>query len=831
MQGGISTFEAKALLKQHGYNELPSAKPKNIWKIALEVIIEPMFLLLLACGSIYVLLGDYTEGLILLCWVFIIIFITFYQHRKTEASLEALRKLSSPRALVLRDGIQIRIAGREVVPGDILLLNEGDRVPADAIILESSYLTMDESLLTGESIPVLKQSTNENSNNINLIFSGTLVIKGKAKAKVLSTGTTTQFGKIGLTLQSISSDKTRLQEEMKTVIRNLFFISGFISLGIFLSYYFTTGGFLQSLLNSLAAAMALLPEEFPVVLTIFVTIGAWRLSKINVLNRKPSAIETLGSATVLCSDKTGTITQNKMEIASLYTNGIVYSRHDFALNKKHITDLVDVLYHASASESIDPMEKAIITEFETLELPIKNLTLIKEYPLSNDLFVMTRIFQSPTLKDNIAYCKGSPEAIFSLCHLPKIETLNLTTIVHELAKKGLRVIGAAKCELKKEKLPKEQNEFDFQFVGLVAFEDPIRPEVPNAIKECNQAGIKVIMITGDYPETAKSIASKIGMQNIEHVLTGADLEKLGIQELKDKIKHTHIFARIIPEQKLHIIQALKANNEIVAMTGDGVNDAPAIKAADIGIAMGLRGTDVAREASSLVLLDDNFASIVKAIRSGRKIFDNLQKAMTYIIAIHIPIIGLVLIPSFFPSLPLILMPLHIVFLELIIDPICAFAFESEQEENNIMQRPPRDSEKSFFGWRHILFSILKGLFLLAIVLTVYFTAIHEGHTNEEVRAISFSALIVGNLFLILTSLSNTRSFIAVFKEKNYSVLFISFLTLIILSLTLSIPFLQNIFNFQLPGLRHFIPSFLGAFSLLIVLETIKKLKSIQKFKF
>lgn len=827
MEQGITSIKAAELLKQHGYNELPSAKPKNIWKIALEVIKEPMFILLLACGSLYLLLGDYSEGIILLCWVFVIIFITFYQHRKTEKSLEALRQLSSPRALVIRDGKEIRIAGREVVPDDIMLLNEGDRVPADALVLESINLTIDESLLTGESIPVSKTVSGEIANTQNRIFSGTLVVQGKGIAKVLHTGTNTQFGKIGVSLQSIEQDKTRLQHEMRLLVRNLFIGGAVISVGVILAFYFTRGDFLQSLLNGLAAAMALLPEEFPVVLTIFLALGAWRLSKNSVLTRKPSAIETLGSATVLCSDKTGTITQNKMEIAALHCGDKTYLREEFEASQIQLNELIRVLHNASQTNSIDPMERAIVNEYKKIDTNTQELKLLKEYPLSKNLFAMTRVFQTKNEKSGIAFCKGAPEAIFKLCQLSEIEISAHTQIVQRFAQKGFRVIAAAKHNLQSEVLPENQSEFNFSFVGLVGFEDPIRPEVPAAIKECNEAGIRVIMITGDYPETAKSIASQIGLQHIENVLTGTELKNFSIEELKDKIKHTHIFARIIPEQKLQIIQALKTNGEIVAMTGDGVNDAPALKAADIGVAMGLKGTDVAREASSLVLLDDNFASIVHAIRSGRKIFDNLQKAMSYIIAIHIPIIGLVLLPALFPSLPILLMPLHIVFLELIIDPVCALAFESEQEEQGIMSRPPRNPNELFFGLRKILSSLTKGILLLTMVIVVYFLSINEGHTHEEVRAIAFSSLIIGNIFLILTSLSNTRSFIAVIREKNLAVLIISITAMALLVLTISTPFLQNIFNFQFPGYIHFIISIIGASGMLLIFELTKRLKQFK----
>ena len=821
MKQGLSSAKAAELLEHHGYNELPSVKPKNIGRIVMEVIREPMFILLLSCGFLYLLLGDYYEGVILLCWIFIIIFITFYQYRKTEKSLDALRQLSSPRALVIRDGTEIRIPGREVVPNDIILLNEGDRVTADAEILESNNLTIDESLLTGESIPVIKGSGYAQSK----VFSGTLVVQGNGTAKVLATGSNTQFGKIGTSLESIEKGTTPLQSEMKILIRNLFTSGMIISAGVIIAFYFTRGHLLESIINGLAAAMALLPEEFPVVLTIFLAIGAWRLSRKKVLTRVPSAIETLGSATVLCSDKTGTITQNKMEVAILFHRGKTFKKEEFPSNRKDIEDLFIDIYSASPVNSIDPMEKAIVSEYEKLALQNKPDVLLKEYPLTKELFAMTRVLRS-TYNDSItAYCKGAPETVFKLCRLSNREAQKYLNVVHQFAEKGYRVIAVAKSKWNQIDLPENQNKFQFSFTGLVGFEDPVRPEVPQAINECNEAGIKVIMITGDYPATAKSIAYQIGLQHDKNIITGSDLRNMAIDELKEKIKNTRIFARIIPEQKLQIIRALQANGEIVAMTGDGVNDAPALKAADIGVAMGFKGTDVARESSALVLLDDNFASIVSAIRSGRRIFDNLQKAMSYIIAIHVPIIGLVLIPAFFSTLPILLMPLHIVFMELIIDPSCSIAFESEQEEKGIMNRPPRNPKERFFGWNKILFSIIKGLLLLSMVISIYFMSIQEGHTDGEVRAIAFSSLIIGNIFLIITSLSNTHSFISVFKEKNMALFIILISALVVLILIISVNFLENIFSFQFPGYRHFIPSFSGALIMLIALEVIKKFRS------
>lgn len=818
MAKSLSTSEALHKLKEFGFNELPSSKPKNAWHIAYEVIKEPMFLLLIACAVLYIALGDYREGIVMVSTVFVIIAITFYQSQKTERALEALKKLSSPRSLVIRDNIEIRIPGREIVPGDVVILNEGDRIPADGVIFETHHLKVDESLLTGESVPVTKNTTTK-------VFSGTLVVQGRALIQIQSTGLKTEFGKIGTTLESIIPDQTRLQKEMKVLIKMLFLIGGFVSLALVFLFYYTRGNFVQSVLNGLSAAMALLPEEFPVVLTVFLALGAWRLSKINVLTRKPSAIETLGSATVLCSDKTGTITQNKMELSAIYSNKAIVESVNFSKTSE-TTDILYAAHLASQNNSVDPMEKAITFCYEQNNLAAvkKEMLFVKEYPFSKSLLAISRVFEAETKDKCVVFTKGAPEAIFALCEINAPELKAHQVAFEKMAASGLRVLGIAKANYNASDLPVSQASLKLQFLGLIGLEDPVRPEVPAAIKECQSAGVKIVMITGDYPVTAKSISVKAGLPHDGNIMTGEELNQLSDEELAKQIESINVFARVIPEQKLRIINAFKKNNEVVAMTGDGVNDAPALKAADIGIAMGGKGTDVARESSSLVLLDDNFASIVSAIRSGRRIFDNLQKAMSYILAIHIPIIGLTLVPAFNSAMPLLLLPLHIVFMELIIDPVCSVAFESEQEEKLIMNRPPRDPKEKFFGFNKMLLSGFQGALLLIMVLAVYYISEKEGHAVGEIRAITFSALIIGNIFLILTNLSKTRSFLSALFEKNISLLLILSLATGLLLAINFIPSLSALFGFENPGNWHFFPSIIGAGLLLFTLELIKYFK-------
>jgi Ca2+-transporting ATPase len=801
---GLSNQEVEDRIMSFGYNELSKTKRKGVGHIALEVMSEPMFLLLISCAVLYIILGNHKEGFILLGATLVIIFITFYQYQKTEKALDSLKKLSSPTALVLRNGIEARIPGREVVPDDIISINEGDRIPADATLSSSSNLTIDESMLTGESMPVNKKVDDSSNSDADKIYSGTLVVKGRGLAKVTATAGKTQFGLIGSSLSGITQDPTRMQREMKVLIRNLFIIGGILSVLVVAAFYYTDGNLIQSILNGLSAAMAILPEEFPVVLTIFIAMGAWRLSKRNVLTRKPSAIETLGSATVLCSDKTGTITLNKMEVVEMFDGKEMIGKKLFSDKKEQSDQLLAHAVLASQINSLDPMEQAIEKTYsEIIQKGPEVKDVVKEYPLSDSLFAMTKIHRGNQNTENVVSCKGAPEHVFKLCSMDDISMKVNLKYVHEMAERGYRVLAVAKSDFTGVEFPETQAELGLEFVGLIAFEDPIRPEVPQAIKECKEAGIKVIMITGDYPETARNIADQIGLDSSGKVMTGSELKEMSDDDLKERIKEINVFARVVPDQKNRIVQALKSNGEIVAMTGDGVNDAPALKAANIGIAMGKKGTDVARDSASLILLDDNFASIVNAIRSGRRIFDNLQKAMSYIIAIHIPIIGLTLIPAFFSSIPILLMPLHIVFLELVIDPVCSIAFESEKEEKGIMKRLPRSSTEKFFGGKKILYSVFEGFLLLAMVVVVYFVSIGEGHSEGEVRAIAFTSLIVGNVFLVLTSLSKTRSFISVLAERNRAVWIILLVALSLLFAIISIEGLREIFSLNSRGINIF----------------------------
>jgi len=807
---GLSEAEAARRLKEEGYNELSSARrQRSIFAIALGVVREPMFILLIACGAIYLMLGDLQGALLLLSFVLVIIGITAYQERKTERTLEALRDLSSPRALVIRDGEQRRIVGREVVRGDILVLAEGDRVPADALVLACNNLSVDESLLTGESVSVRKAVCDGTTpvrrpggDDLPFVFSGTLVVSGQGIAEVQATGVNTEIGKIGKSLQTVESEETLLQKETRRLVVKLAIIGITVSAIVVIVYGLTRDDWKHAFLAGITLGMAVLPEEFPVVLTVFIALGAWRISKARVLTRRAPTIETMGSTTVLCVDKTGTLTLNRMSVARISANGQVCDlrKQTPAQLPEAFHEIVEFSILASEKDPSDPMEKAFkelgeqyLNHTEHLH---RDWTLVGEYELSRKLLALSHVWKSPSGEDYVIAGKGAPEAIADLCHFNKEQLRLLSDDVSAMADDGLRVLGVAKAHFKQTTLPQEQHDFKFEFVGLVSLSDPVRPDVPDAVKQCYEAGIRVVMITGDYPRTAQSIARQIGLTPVDQVITGADLDRMDDAELEKRVAITNIFARVMPEHKLRLVNALKANGEIVAMTGDGVNDAPALKSAHIGVAMGGRGTDVAREASSLVLLDDDFSSIVQAVKLGRRIFDNLRKAMSYIFAIHIPIIGMSLIPVLL-KWPLALLPVHIVFLELIIDPACSLVFEAEAEEADVMKRPPRDPSEPLFHRRTLVISLLQGVGVLLIVFAVFVIARYRGLGEGEIRALTFTTLVVANLSLIVSNRSWSRTIIANLRSPNTALRWVMGGALFFLAVVLYVPALRHLFGFAM----------------------------------
>lgn len=810
---GLSQAEASARLATEGSNELPATGQRQLWGIALEVLREPMFLLLVSAGLIYLLLGDVNDALMLLGFVCVVMGITIYQEYRTERVLEALRDLTSPRALVVRDGAAVRIAGREVVRGDILVLNEGDRVPADAELIECSNFAADESLLTGESAAVRKLAASQfksptesiaslkpGGDDLPLVFSGTLVVQGHGMARVLATGVHSEIGKIGKALQDVSVEDTPLQQEIARLVRRLAVIGVTFCLLLLLIYGFTRGDWLHGLLSGITLAMTLLPEEYPVVLTVFMAMGAWRISRHQVLTRRMPTVEALGSATVLCVDKTGTLTLNRMTVQQLSVGDAVLQLDETLTSiPEDFHELVEFAILASATDPFDPMEKAIHTlgqhHLAATEHLHNDWLLAHEYALTPEQLALSHVWRARDRDEYVVASKGAPEAVADLCHLDAAQLAALEVQINRLAAQGMRVLGVARATYQGREWPNIQHDFDFKFLGLIGLADPLRPTVEPALKECSSAGIRVVMITGDYPATAAAIARQSGLTaGSGGIISGPELSRMDDTTLRERIRHSNIFARMVPEQKLRLVNALKANGEVVAMTGDGVNDAPALKAAHIGIAMGGRGTDVAREAAALVLLDDDFASIVHAVRLGRGIFDNLRKAMAYIFAVHIPIAGLALIPLLL-GWPAVFAPVHIVFLEMIINPACSIAFEAEPAERNIMQRPPRDPQEALFGRHNLLISLMQGLVLLLVTLAILGYALHQGASAELARALTFSTVVIGNLGLILVNRSWQHTFLSSVYSRNPALWWVSGGAFAFLVAALTLPFLRDVFHF------------------------------------
>ncbi|MEP7306756.1 MAG: cation-translocating P-type ATPase [Acidobacteriota bacterium] len=808
---GLSETEARTRLKTDGHNELPRTKRRTPFRIVLEVLREPMLALLVGGGVIYLVLGDLQEALILLAFASMSVVITVVQEARTERVLEALRDLTSPRALVIRDGERKRIAGREVVRGDLVVLAEGDRVPADAVLVDSQDLQTDESLLTGESVPVRKVSRPNDApragprpggDDLPYVFSGSLVVSGTGIGEVIAIGALSEIGKIGQSLNTLELEPPRLQTQTRRLVRVFAMVGAAVSVLAVLLYGTLRGGWLDALLGGVALGMSMLPEEFPVVLTVFMAMGAWRISRARVLTRRAAAIETLGSATVLCTDKTGTLTENRMSVAELrLTSTAVFRPRDAlgATMPDAFHDLVEFGVLASAKDPFDPMEKAfhelgrqVLTGTEHQHGP--EWTIVKAYGLRPELLAMSQVWQAADdPQDFVIAAKGAPEAIAELCHLGATERAELTRAVDQMAAEGLRILGVARARPTGNAWPATQHDFVFEVLGLVGLADPLRESVPDAVSECRSAGIKVVMITGDYPATAQAIARQAGLDAVD-LVTGQELEKLSEAELVGRVRTATVFARIMPEQKLRIVNAFKANGDIVAMTGDGVNDAPSLKAAHIGIAMGGRGTDVAREASSIVLLDDDFGSIVTSVRLGRRIYDNLRKAMGFIFAVHVPIAGLALLPLLF-GFPILFGPMHIAFLEMVIDPVSSLVFEAETEEDDVMRRAPRSPDEPLFSGALIRWSLLQGALAFVLVAAIFIVASRRGMPEAEVRALTFFSLVLTIVGLIFVNRSFSASLVTALRRPNPALAWVLIAVTTMLGLTLLWPFASRLFRF------------------------------------
>jgi Ca2+-transporting ATPase len=763
---GLTSAEAQARLEREGFNELPTQGRRPLWRIAASVMREPMFALLIAAASVYLLIGDAGEALLLLAFATISVSIAVIQQGRSERALEALRGLASPRALVLRDGQRMRIPGREVVRGDVLLVAEGDRVPADGELAVGEVLEVDESLLTGESLAVRKGAAAGDA-GARRLHGGTLVTRGAGVLVVSDTGPRSAIGRIGQSLASLEQEQPRLQRETRRLVLVFGVVALVLCVITVLAYGFLRHSWLEALLGGIALGMALLPEEFPLVLTVFMVMGAWRLSRSRVLTRRAATIEALGAATVLCTDKTGTLTRNLMTVACLDAGEELWRAGEDPqrlAGQHRLGRLLEAAALAGDHHATDPMERAIAELQDLAGRASPGHTSLHLYPLSPQRLAVTRVWRQSAAELFVA-TKGAPEAVAGLCGLSPEQRAALATRVDRLAKSGMRVLGVAAASVAADDaLPEDPAIWKFEFLGLIAFADPLRDTVPDAVRECRAAGIRVCMITGDYPATAMSIARQAGIEEGAS-LTGEELESLDETTLRERIRQVSVFARISPAQKLRIVEAFKANGEVVAMTGDGVNDAPALKAAHIGIAMGGRGTDVAREAAAMVLLDDDFGSIVRAVRLGRRIYDNLRKAMGYILAIHVPIAGLALIPVLL-GWPLILTPMLIALLELIIDPACSVVLEAEREERDVMNRPPRPATRSLLSPAVVFWSLLQGVCALAVVAMVLISGVSAGMNDAWIRSTVFLTLVGANIALIFVNRTFTSSLLEAFGRRN-----------------------------------------------------------------
>jgi Ca2+-transporting ATPase len=803
---GLSSAEAHSRLIEEGENLIPTEREKTLVRQILTIVSEPMLILLISAGAINFFLAEILDAVMLMFTVVIVLGISIIQSRRTENALFALKQLAAPYATVIRDGSEMRIPSSNVVIGDLLLLSEGDRVSADAKIIRNVTLATDESTLTGESVPVDKQVDD-------LVFSGTLVTRGHGQAIVIATGAQSALGRIGKSLQEIPFERSQMQRDVDQLVRVIGVLGIITVASVVIIYGSTRNDWLEGALAGIAAAMALIPEEFPVILTLFLAIGAWRMSQVRVIARRPSAIESLGSISVLCVDKTGTITQNKMSIIEVQIDSerINLSAHEIP---KPARKLIEIGALACPSSIFDPMDQAFRELSErNPELPNPELhraESLREYPVESARMAYIHIWK---LNESIKVAaKGAPETIARLCRLTEEQLRKLTEEVHSAANSGYRVLAIAEASLSSDVLiPAKIDDLKLNYIGLAFLQDPLRDGVIESIHNCATAGIRTIMITGDHPNTAIAIAKEIGLPNPDRCVTGPEIESSSDEELRALIPHISVFARVVPEHKLRIVRALQSEGEIVGMTGDGVNDAPALRAANIGIAMGKRGTDVAREAASLIITDDDYTSIAHGIHRGRATYANLQKAMSYVVAIHIPIFGLALLPIFSTSWPLILLPGLVAFHEVIIDPACSVVFEEESPDPEIMTREPRGIKSKIFSRSELTLSIAQGLTVFLTILALFFHSFNSGRSDGEIRSLVFGSLMVANIGLILTNRSRTLTIFETFSQReNRAVKWIVFGAATIVVSLLSFDPLRQIFDLGAINLSDWLTIFATA---------------------
>jgi len=755
---GLSSAEAKRRQQQYGKNELVPQKKENFFKKVLHILCEPMFLLLIVTAVIYFILGEPRDGAIMLIFVVGIISIDVIQEWKTDQTLSALKDLSAPHITVIRDGNEQRIASADLVPGDLMMIHEGVKIPADGVVVRCADLCVDESSLTGEAegvwkVPAENSEPSEGYWRKDYCYAGTLVTQGTAAVEVDQIGAQSEYGKIGLGLVEAPREGTPLQKQTGMLVKTCTIIAGvsFLLVGVFTWFNIPDHSFgdrlIESILSGVTLAMAMIPEEFPVILTVFLSMGAWRLAKKSSLVRKLPSVETLGAVSVLCVDKTGTITMNQMTVQKTWVASGTEQ------------GLIETMGLGCETDAYDPMEKAMLSYCEQHGVTKESLfsnEFVAEYAFTNNLKMMGHVWR----KDDqlIIAAKGSPERLLTICTLTDEERKSAEKQIYALSSEGLRVIAIAAANPADEaSVPATITDCHLTLLGLVGLADPPRESVMNDIAVCNRAGIRVVMITGDNGNTASAIAKKIGIPGSDHIITGDMLETMTDCELRDSVKNVSIFSRVIPEHKMRIVKAFKENGEIVAMTGDGVNDAPALKYADIGIAMGKRGSEVSREAADLILMDDNFTTIVETVKDGRRIYDNIRKAVGYVFTIHIPIALASLLAPFLGIAPaaLLLLPLHVVLLEVLIDPTCSIVLERQPAETDIMDRRPRDPKENLLTWKLLIKSVLQGLFVFAASFGAYFVTLAGDPANASAaRGMGLAIIMLANLFLVQVNSSD-----------------------------------------------------------------------------
>jgi len=814
---GLSQDQIPLLQQQYGKNMFEASKQFRLFRVLKDILLEPMFLLLVIASCLYFILGDKNEGIMMAIAIIIVTTISIYQEVKSSLALKSLQQYTEPRITVIRGGKEEIIMTEELVPGDVLLLAEGMKVPADAVIITSNDLAINESIITGESLPVEKN----NAERKNKLYQGSTINSGKCTARVTETGKNTVLGKIGKSVSEYHASKTLLQAHVNRFV-NRFALFGFAAfLVIFIINYYHYGAFVTSLLFALTLAMSVIPEEIPVAFSSFMALGAYKMSKLGIISRQPQVIENLGAVTTLCLDKTGTLTENRMVLKSIYNyeGDVLIDISDNSFLKND-----EVLFYgtlASEAAPFDPMEKAILEANRKYnkDISLTGFQMAYEYPLEGRPPMMTHIYKKE--ETYTAAAKGAAERIMKICNLDSRNREKIQQQLIKLANNGYRVIAVCKALQPDHHFPKSQEEFAWNFVGLLALYDPPKKNITAVLKKISAAKIKLKILTGDYPETAMNIAGLAGIENYHKAVSGEDIMNMDDDQLKETIEQCNVFARMFPDAKVKVVNALKQHGEIVAMTGDGVNDGPALKLADVGIAMGNKGTETARIASDLVLTDDNLERIATAIGEGRKIFSNLMKALRYIISIHIPIILTASLPVILGwKYPNIFTPVHVIFLELIMGPTCSIFFEREPVEKNLMLLPPRNRAIRLFSVDELLVSIVQGLIITAGVLTLYFVFMQR-HSIGETRTIVFTTIISANVFLTFADRSFTENIFQTIRYKNNLAAVVVIISSLFLASLHLVPAVRNLFQLAQVTLSEFMLCLAVAFVSVMWFEVYK----------